>query len=124
MYLLGAHHPHKTDAQILIERFVAAGERLATDAEVFQEILHRYTAIGRKEAIVPAFQLLAGIADQVFGIDKADVFRAGEIVQSPAGLSARDAVHVAIMERHGVQSILTFDSNFDRWPGIKRIWRV
>ncbi|MFN0171838.1 MAG: PIN domain-containing protein, partial [Bryobacteraceae bacterium] len=45
MYLVGAAHPHKTDSQILLERLIAAGERLVTDAEVLQEILHRYTAI-------------------------------------------------------------------------------
>jgi hypothetical protein len=54
MYLLGAAHPKKTEAQILLERLIAAGERLVTDAEVLQEILHRYTAIDRREAIAPA----------------------------------------------------------------------
>jgi len=29
----------------MLERLIAAGERLVTDAEVLQEILHRYTAI-------------------------------------------------------------------------------
>ena len=48
MYLVGAPHPHKADAQLLLERLVAAGHRLVTDAEVLQEILHRYTAIGRR----------------------------------------------------------------------------
>ena len=47
MYLIGAEHPHKRDAQLLLERLVAEGERLVTDVEVFQEILHRYRAIGR-----------------------------------------------------------------------------
>jgi predicted nucleic acid-binding protein len=45
MYLIGAAHPHKTDAQVILERLIAAGQRLVTDAEVLQEILHRYTAI-------------------------------------------------------------------------------
>jgi predicted nucleic acid-binding protein len=54
MYLLGAPHRHKADAQVLIERAVASGERLVTDAEVLQEILHRCTAIRRIDAISPA----------------------------------------------------------------------
>ncbi len=54
MYLIGAAHPHKAEAQVLLERLIAAGRRLVTDAEVLQEILHRYTAIGRREAIGPA----------------------------------------------------------------------
>ena len=124
MYMIGAPHPHKSEAQVLLERLVAAGERLVTDAEVLQEILHRYTAIDKREAILPAFQLVLGVVDDVLGIEKVDVLRAGEIVQNRALLSARDAVHIAVMERHGIRSILSFDADFDRWPGLKRIHSI
>jgi predicted nucleic acid-binding protein len=86
-----------------------------------QEILHRYTAIDRREAIAPALRLTLDIVDEVFPIEKADVLRASEITQNPAHLPARDSVHLAIMERHGIRSILSFDSDFDRWPGIRRV---
>ena len=49
--------------------------------------------------------------------------RAGEIAQDRALLSARDAVHIAVMERHGIRSVLSFDADFDRWPGLRRIHR-
>lgn len=49
---------------------------------------------------------------------------AGEIVQNPVLLSARDSVHIAVMERPGIRSILSFDGDFDRWPGMKRIYRI
>ena len=124
MYLIGAPHPHKSEAQVLLERLVAAGQRLVTDAEVLQEILHRYTAIGKREAIGPAFQAVLDIVDDVLAIEKADVLRAGEIAQNPALISARDGVHIAVMERHGIRSILSFDAGFDRWPGLKRIHRI
>jgi predicted nucleic acid-binding protein len=124
MYLVGAAHPHKTDSQILLERVIAAGERLVTDAEVLQEILHRYTAIDRRDAIEPALRLILDVVDDVFAIEKRDVLRAAEITQKPSLLSARDAVHVAVMERHAIGSILSFDADFDRWPGLKRIHRV
>ena len=124
MYLIGAPHPHKSEAQLLLERLVASGQRLVTDAEVVQEILHRYAAIGKREAIGPACQLLLDVVDDVLAIEKADVLRAAEIVQNRALLSARDSVHIAVMERHGIRSLLSFDGDFDRWPGIKRIYRV
>jgi predicted nucleic acid-binding protein len=124
MYLVGAAHPHKTDAQIILERLIAAGQRLVTDAEVLQEILHRYTAIGRREAIAPALQVTLDLVDEVLPIEKSDVLRAGEIVQSQANLSARDALHIAVMERHEIRSILSFDSDFDRWPGMQRLHRL
>ena len=124
MYLVGAAHPHKTDSQILMERLIAAGERLVTDAEVLQEVLHRYAAIDRREAIEPAFRVILDVVDDVLAIEKRDVLRAGEIAQNRALLSARDAVHIAVMERHGIESILSFDADFDRWPGLKRIHRI
>ena len=57
MYLVGAPHPHKTDAQRLLEKLIADRERLVTDAEVLQEILHRYVAIDRRDAIQPAHSI-------------------------------------------------------------------
>jgi predicted nucleic acid-binding protein len=124
MYLVGAAHPHKTEAQLLLERLVAAGRRLVTDAEVLQEILHRYTAIERREAIAPALQSTLDIVDDVFAIEKVDVLRASEIAQHRASLSARDAIHIAVMERRKIRSVLSFDADFDRWPSIERLYRI
>ena len=59
MYLVGAEHPNKAVATGLLERAVIEGEALVTDAEVFQELLHRYSAIDRRGAIGPAFDALS-----------------------------------------------------------------
>jgi uncharacterized protein len=121
MYLVGAPHPHKADAQQLLERAVADGERLVTDAEVLQEILHRYVAIARREAIQPAFEALLGVVDEVYGVERQTVERAKEIVLAHPSLSARDALHAAVMEAQEVRFILTFDQGFDGYPGIERV---
>ena len=121
MYLVGAPHPHKTDAQRLLERAIADGERLVTDAEVLQEILHRYVAIHRRDAIQPAFDALLGVADEVFPVELADVERAKTVLLGQPALSARDAVHVATMERHQVRRVMSFDAGFDGVPGIERL---
>jgi hypothetical protein len=121
MYLIGAPHPHKIDAQRILERCIADGERLVTDVEVLQEILHRYVAIARRDAIQPAFDALLGVADEVFSIERADLERAKEIVLGRAKLSARDAIHLAVMERHNVNRIVSFDAGFDGFPGVTRI---
>jgi len=121
MYLVGSPHPHKTDAQRLVERLVSDRERLVSDAEALQEILHRYVAIRRPDFIQPAFDALLGIIDQIFAIDRAATERAKEIVLGHSRLSARDALHLAIMEQHKVERILSFDSGFDGYPGITRL---
>jgi predicted nucleic acid-binding protein len=121
MYLIGAAHPHKADAQRVVERLISDRERLVTDAEVLQEILHRFASINRREAIQPAFDALFGIADLVLPVDAPSANRAKEIVLGNSKISARDALHLAIMERHGIERILSFDTGFDGFPGITRL---
>ena len=121
MYLVGGAHPHKVDAQRALERLVAEQRRLVTDAEVLQEILHRYTAIDRRDAIQPAFDVLLATVDAVFAIDASVVERAKGIVLERRSLSARDAIHVAVMEQQGITQILSFDSGFDAVPGLERL---
>jgi predicted nucleic acid-binding protein len=121
MYLVGASHPHKSDTLRLLERVVNDRQRLVTDAEVLQEILHRYVAINRRDAIQPAFDALLGIVDQVLAIDQKILERAKGIVLGYRQLSARDAIHLAVMEHHGIETILTFDFGFDGFPGVTRL---
>ena len=87
MYLVGAAHPHKADSQRLLEAAVAGGEKLVTDVEVLQEILHRYVAIARRDAIQPAFDAILGVVDEVFSIETVDAERAKSIVLERPGLS-------------------------------------
>jgi uncharacterized protein len=121
MYLVGAAHPHKVDAQRLLERLLSERERLVTDAEVLQEVLHRYVAIDRREAIQPAFDVLLGVVDQVYPIDQSVVERAKSVVLERRALSSRDAIHIAVMQAHGIERILSFDTGFDQIPGISRL---
>ena len=121
MYLVGAPHPLKSNAQRLLDQLIMDRQRLVTDAEVLQEILHRYVAINRRDAIQPAFDALMGIADEVFPVDRAAVVRAKQVVLEYRQLSARDAVHVAVMEQNGIEQILSFDAGFDSCPKIKRL---
>jgi hypothetical protein len=121
MYLVGSPHVHKSDAQRLLEQLVNDRQRLVTDAEVLQEILHRYVAIDRRDAIQPAFDALLGVVDQVLDVNRSCAERAKEIVLGHRRLSARDAVHLAVMEQHGIERILSFDAGFDGFPGIVRL---
>jgi len=121
MYLVGASHPHKLDAQRLLESALSAGERLVTDAEVLQEICHRYVAINRREAIQPAFDAILGVVDDVLSIGRTDVEQAKDTLLRYPGLSARDALHVAIMARHNIAQLMSFDRDFDSYPRIKRL---
>ena len=121
MYLVGAAHPNKDTARRLLEQCITRGERLVTDAEVLQEILHRYHAIRRPDAVQPAFDAVLGAVDEVYPIERADVEQAESLMLGLAPLSARDAVHVAVMKRRGVPRVLSFDAGFDAVGWIERV---
>ena len=109
------------DANIRCDRAISQRERLVTDAEVFQKILHRYAAIDRRGAIQPAFDLLHGIVDEIFPIGISACESAKALVLGYRNLSARDALHVAVMQEHGVDRIMSFDGGFDGVPGVQRL---
>ncbi|MCW8984590.1 MAG: type II toxin-antitoxin system VapC family toxin [Thermoanaerobaculales bacterium] len=121
MYLIGGEHPHKVDARRLLERAIAEKQRLVTDAEVLQEILHRYVAIDRRDAIQPCFEVLLEVVDEVLPVDLEIAEGARDIVIGHPELTARDAIHLAVMREHGMERILSFDRHFDGLPGVTRM---
>jgi predicted nucleic acid-binding protein len=121
MYLVGEPHANKARASVLLEEAVAADQRLVTDAEVLQEILHRYAAIARLDAVQPAIEATLAVVDEVLPVELADTLGAKEALLGGYGLSARDCLHVAVMRRRGIERIFSFDAGFDRYPGIVRL---
>lgn len=121
MYLVGAAHAHKIDAQRALERLISERQRLVTDAEVLQEILHRYVAMNRRDAIQPAYDVLLGVVDHVYPLDQVVTERAKALVLERQSLSARDAVHLAVMQVHRIDSVLSFDTGFDGFPAVERL---
>ena len=121
MYLVGTAHPNKADAQRRLEGLVTERVRLVTDAEVFTEILHRYTTLERRGSIQPALDALLGVVDEVLPMDRDTVERAKQLVLQYPSLPVRAALHVAAMQRHGIETVLSFDAAYDRIPGPTRL---
>lgn len=121
MYPVGASRRHKLDAQRLLESALSAPERLVTDAEVLREIRQRYVAINRREAIQPAFDAILQVVDEVVPIARADVGHAKDTLLRYSALSAREALHVAIIARHNITQLMSSDRGFDTCPGITRL---
>ncbi len=121
MYFIGADHPNKRITQATLEELIQKKESLVTNAEVLQEIIHRYTAIHRKEFIQPAFDLMHSFIEKIWDITEADVSAAKDLVLRYEKLSSRDALHAAQMKKYKIETIFSFDQGFDQLPGIKRI---
>ena len=121
MYLVGAPHPNKDRAVAVLTQLAREGERFVTDVEVYQEILRRYTAIQRLDAINAAFESLGAIVDDTLSFDMSEIRAARDLIASVDGISARDALHVAVMRKSEISRIFSFDRGFDTCPGIDRM---
>ena len=65
--------------------------------------------------------MLLGVVDDVLAIDLDDARAAKDILLRYETMSARDAVHVAVIKRNGIDRIMSFDRGFDAHPGIERV---
>ena len=119
MYLVGSTHPNRERLKDFLR--YQPEEDYVTSAEVYQEILHRFVAIDRRQAITDAFMLLDDLVISVFPVQRSDVDTAREIAIGQPELSARDCLHLAVMRANGVDRILTFDRGFSGQPGITRL---
>lgn len=68
-----------------------------------------------------AFETLDGIADDILTLGMSEARPAGAPLRTTDGISARDALHVAVIQEAGSNRILSFDSGSDACPGINRL---
>lgn len=121
MYAAGAAHRYKQPSVRLLER-VASGEVEALiDAELLQEILHRYRAIGRWNDGRQVYDLTRQIFPTVVAITAEILDRARELLDVHDGMMARDALHAAVVLTEGLEAICSYDRDFDGIVGLRRI---
>ena len=121
MYVAGAEHPNRGPATRFLESAGDAGLDLCTSTEVLQEILYRYTVLGRADLADRVYDLFVALIPEIFSVTLADTDLAKRILLSTPGLSARDAVHAGVMLNRDVNRVATFDRGFDRIEGIERV---
>ena len=121
LYALGAESPHRESCQQLL---LAVGEgRLdgVTDAGVLQELLHvRRRRLDPQQA-AEAVQEAAALVREVLPVTAQNVQRAGRLLMEIEALSARDALHAAVMEEHEIQILISLDADFDQVPFLRRL---
>jgi uncharacterized protein len=121
MYAAGASHPHKAPSVRLLEGVSRSELDAAIDAEVLQEILHRYRAIGRWEDGRRVFDLARRIVPTVLPVTAEVMDDARTLMDDHPRLSARDAVHAAVVRVHGLSSIYSYDRDFEAVAGLRRM---
>jgi predicted nucleic acid-binding protein len=122
MYAAGAAHPLVEPSRRVITAIAAGQIDAVTDAEVFQEILHRYFRINERAKgfqVFDAFhQIMLG---QIVAVDDEDATNARFLAERHPALSSRDLLHLAVMHRHEINTIVTADGHFDEIPEVLRV---
>jgi predicted nucleic acid-binding protein len=121
MYAAGAPHPHKAPSAALLQRVVQGEVEAAIDAEVLQEILHRYRSIGRWQDGRRVYDLARDVMGIVIPVTGEVLDEARRIMDVYQGLTARDALHAAACQVTGAAAICSFDRDFDVIAGLKRL---
>lgn len=121
MYAAGAEHPYKRPSVRFLENVASSDIEAAIDAEVLQEILHRYRAMGRWKDGRAVFDHARRIAPIVLPVTAEVLDAARELLDRHAGLSARDALHAAVVRLRALQGICSYDRDFDEVPQLLRI---
>ena len=122
IYAAGREHPYKAPCARVLMLAAEHPRSFVTDAEVLQELVHRYVASGRWAL---GREVLHGFAqvmhDRIEPVDARDILDAAELADRNPGISARDLLHAAVMQRIDATRIVTVDADFDRLPGITRL---
>jgi predicted nucleic acid-binding protein len=120
-YATGGPHAYKRPClQILLD--AARGELEANvDVEVFQEVLHAYSLRGERKRGLSTFDDLLVTFPTPIPIEREDILGARMLMERHAGLSARDAIHAAVVLNHGLEAIISADRAFDQILEIKRL---
>jgi hypothetical protein len=120
MYAAGRAHAHKAPSVTLVRRIAAGELEAAVDAEVLQELLHRYRALGRWAEGREVYDLARVVFSVVLSITTVELDRARLVLDAHEGVMARDALHAAVVLEHGLDGIYSYDRDFDRITGIRR----
>lgn len=123
MYAGGAAHPLKQLCIDILQLVADDPRRFVTDAEVLQEMLHRYRAqrtLAQGIVMLREFEEL--MRGRITPMMAEDVLLAASLTSSlPSALAARDLIHLAVMRRLDVTRIISADQGFDGLPGVERL---
>ncbi len=121
MYAAGAPHRHREASLALLRRIAAAKVEAVLDAEVLQEVLHRYRAIGRWQTGRDLYDRARHIFPVVIPVTAEILDIARSLLDAHPRLVARDALHAAVCLQAGLEAICSYDRDFDRIKDLKRL---
>lgn len=120
MYAAGVPHPNKAPSVALLEQVASGAVEATIDAEVLQEILHRYRVIDRWVEGKQVYDLTRQLFPVVVPVTADVLDRARRLLDMAPGIMARDALHAAVVMQEQLDGICSYDRDFDRIQGLIR----
>lgn len=120
IYASGAEHEYKAPCLAILRQTQAGALQATTDWEAVQEVLNYYHRRGDTALAVNLVERLITVFGSPFPITKSQILRASRIVSDYPELSARDAIHAAVVLEHRLEGIISADKGFDAIPGVTR----
>jgi len=121
MYAAGAEHRHKQPSVSFVEAVAGGRVDAAVDAEVLQEILHRYRSIRRWSEGRRVYDLVRQVVARVVPVRVEILDRARALLDEYVELTARDALHAAACLHHEARGLCSYDRDFDGIAGLRRL---
>ena len=122
IYAAGRAHENKAPCARVLMLAAEYPQSFVTDVEVLQELMHRYRASRRWTL---GREVLMGFAevmhDRIEPVVADDLSLAVRLADRHPGISTRDLVHAAVMQRLGTDRIVSSDTDFDCLPGVTRL---
>ncbi len=120
MYAAGAPHRNKAPSVAFLQAVAGGDVDAPIDAEVLQEIMHRYRAIGRWTDGRRVFDLARDLFPIVIPITSEVMDRARLLLDQHDRVWARDALHASVVLTHRLDGLVSYDRDFDTITGVMR----
>ena len=121
MYASGGPHAYREPSARLLERIVRDELEAVSDVEILQEILYRFWRLNRIEVAVKMIEQVVSVIPALLPIEVSDGVLAASLLSQHPQIEPRDAVHAAVMFRHRITYLYSYDHHFDDIPGLTRL---
>ena len=122
MYAAGRESPQRLPCQRFLEKTIAGeGPAACTDAEVLQEILHRYRALKVPEIGFRLFDSVFQLGIPILSVTDRSLREARRLLEDHLNLSTRDGIHLGVMREHGIEDVLSYDRGLSQVSWVKRL---
>jgi predicted nucleic acid-binding protein len=128
MYARGKDHEYKEPCSDII---LAIGSGLfeqrlgqaVIDSELYQEILYRYSLIGKWDTAISLLCDIQKMGISTLPVGKEEVDKIIKLAEKYKDdrISPRDIVHAATMNNNNIKKIISTDRDFDRIQEVERI---